>query len=459
MLLSNRFAFIPVVLSIVVSLSACANRPNSEQLEQTFAPDPSLQENPVTLGESTVESVKGDRATASPAKLPQDFPEAIPRYPDATLVQVIPLTRADPADATDKPQGVSTVWQTSDNTEALFDFYTTQFQQSNWEIVPQPEAAQPDKLTARKGRELVVTLTLDPNPALSPATETADQAPQTTQFILEYREGDRATTELPVEPSTDTEEIAATEPTNTEATPPDAAETPTPTAEESVPEQLLPYLADLEQLGILRLDSQTTKTNPDITQKPLELNQPISRAQFAQWLIETNNQIYANQTAKQIRRAPRSTKPAFTDVGQSNPAFGAIQGLAEAGIIPSPLSGDSAAVSFRPDAPLTREDLLLWKVPLDIRGNLPTASVDAVKETWGFQDAAKIDPKALPAVLADYQNGDLSNIRRAFGYTRLFQPKKAVTRAESAAALWYFGVQGDGLSAEDALQMQEQTTP
>nr|WP_324631240.1 S-layer homology domain-containing protein [Phormidium sp. CCY1219] len=458
--MSNRFAFIPVVLLVLVSLSACANRPNSEQLEQTFAPDPSLQENPVTLGESTVAPVTGDAGADSPAKLPQDFPEAIARYPNATLVEVIPPTRADAAaEATNKPEGVSTVWQTSDSTEALFDFYTTQFQQSNWEIVPQPEAAQPDKLTARKGDELVVTLTLDPNPALSPAAETANQGPQTTQFILQYREGDRATTELPVEPSTDTEEIAATEPTDTEATPPNSTDAQTPTGLESVPEQLRPYLADLEQLGVLRLDSQSTKTNSDNTQKPLELNQPIRRAQFAQWLIETNNQIYANQTAKQIRRAPRSTKPAFTDVGQSNPAFGAIQGLAEAGIIPSPLSGDSAAVSFRPDAPLTREDLLLWKVPLDIRGNLPTASVDAVQETWGFQDAAKIDPKALPAVLADYQNGDLSNIRRAFGYTRLFQPKKAVTRAESAAAIWYFGVQGDGLSAEDALQIQPQTTP
>jgi hypothetical protein len=60
-------------------------------------------------------------------------------------------------------------------------------------------------------------------------------------------------------------------------------------------------------------------------------------------------------------------------------------------------------------------------------------------------------------VLADYQNGDLSNIRRAFGYTTLLQPQKVVTRAEAAATLWFFGSQGDGLSAQDALQAKQQS--
>ena len=111
---------------------------------------------------------------------------------------------------------------------------------------------------------------------------------------------------------------------------------------------------------------------------------------------------------------------------------------------------------FRPDAPLTREQLILWKVPLDIRQALPSASVDAVKQTWGFQDATKIDPRPLQGVLADFQNSDQSNIRRVFGYTTLFQPKKPVTRAEAAAALWYFGTASEGLSAQEALQLKRQ---
>jgi hypothetical protein len=100
--------------------------------------------------------------------------------------------------------------------------------------------------------------------------------------------------------------------------------------------------------------------------------------------------------------------------------------------------------------------MLLWKVPMDNRQALPNASVDAVKQTWGFQDVARIDPKALRAVLADFQNSDQSNIRRVFGYTTLFQPKKPVTRAEAAAALWYFGNSSEGISAQDALQMKQQ---
>jgi hypothetical protein len=134
--------------------------------------------------------------------------------------------------------------------------------------------------------------------------------------------------------------------------------------------------------------------------------------------------------------------------------FPVIQGLAETGLIPSPLSGDSTAVLFRPDAPLTREQLILWKIPLDTRQPLPTANLEAVNQTWGFQDTAKIDPKALRAVLADFQNGQQSNIRRVFGYTTLFQPKKPVSRGEAAAALSYFGTQDEGISAGEALNLK-----
>jgi hypothetical protein len=111
-------------------------------------------------------------------------------------------------------------------------------------------------------------------------------------------------------------------------------------------------------------------------------------------------------------------------------------------------------VLFRPDAPLTREQLILWKVPLDTRQALPAANLEAVKQTWGFQDAGSIEPKALRAVLADFQNAEQSNIRRVFGYTTLFQPKKPVTRAEASAALWYFGTQGEGISATEALKLK-----
>jgi hypothetical protein len=210
------------------------------------------------------------------------------------------------------------------------------------------------------------------------------------------------------------------------------------------------YVQDLATLGILVANqNQNNEFKPDTI---------ITRREYARWLVAANNKLYENQPGKQIRLASDPSQPVFKDVPKSDRDFAVIQGLAEAGLIPSTLTGENSALLFRPDAPLMREDLIAWKVSLDNRKALPTASIDSIKETWGFQDAAKIDPKALRSLYADYQNGDQANIRRVFGYTTLFQPKKTVTRAEAAAALWYFGFQGDGISARDALKIQEQQT-
>jgi S-layer homology domain len=217
---------------------------------------------------------------------------------------------------------------------------------------------------------------------------------------------------------------------------------PSPIDLSQVPPEVQTYITDLTNLGAL----QVTGSNG------FEPSKTVTRREYARWLVAANNLIYSNVPARKIRPGIASDQPAFKDVATSDPDFGAIQGLANAGVIPSGLSGDTSATNFRPNSPLTREDLIAWKVPVDMRRSLPNATIDAVKEAWGFQDTAKIDPKALRAVLADYQNGDLSNIRRAFGYTTLFNPKKTVSRAEAAGALWFFGAQGDGLSAKDALQ-------
>lgn len=225
----------------------------------------------------------------------------------------------------------------------------------------------------------------------------------------------------------------------------------------TAPEELQAYIRDLAQLGLLSsaVQSKPTGSTPvhttHQTLRDFQPNQPISRRDYARWLLSSYNRFYQGDTSKRIRLGNVSAQPAFQDVPASDPDFPYIQGLAEAGIIPSPLAGSATAVTFRPDAPLTRKDLLLWKVPLDTRQGLPTATVEAVKETWGFQDAAKIEPLALKAVLADYQNGEVANIRRTFGYTTLFQPDKAVTRAEAAATLWRFGSATEGISAAQVL--------
>lgn len=221
------------------------------------------------------------------------------------------------------------------------------------------------------------------------------------------------------------------------------------------PEELQQYIEDLVALDVLMLID--VKADDAIERNPNEFlpNQVITRREYARWLLAVNNTFYSDQRTKKIRPAVESAQPAFQDVGKTNIDFAAIQGLAEAGIIPSPLNGSTTVVKFRPDAPLTRKDLVLWKVPLDTRAALPAATAAAVTEAWGFQDAGKIEPIALKAVLTDHSNGEFANIRRALGYTTLFQPDKAVTRAEAAAVLWRFGNSTEGITAADVLASED----
>jgi S-layer homology domain len=239
--------------------------------------------------------------------------------------------------------------------------------------------------------------------------------------------------------------------------PPDANATRTFSDLDKTPISLRSYVEDVVQLGVLTppslpARSATSGTAPVPTFEP---NKVITRRDYARWLVAVNNRLQSNQPAQQVRLGLATAQPAFQDVPRSDADFPVIQGLAEAGLLPSPLAGESTTVIFRPNEPLTREQLVLWKVPMDMRQVVPPATLDAVTQTWGFQDAARIEPKALRTVLADFQNGDLSNIRRVFGYTRLFQPKKPVTRAEAAAALWYFGFQGEGRSAATVLKAEK----
>lgn len=217
------------------------------------------------------------------------------------------------------------------------------------------------------------------------------------------------------------------------------------------PEELQQYIEDLVALDLLLLID--VNAEDDVERNPNEFlpNEIITRREYARWLLSVNNYFYNDQPSKKIRLAVEGAQPAFQDVGKTNIDFASIQGLAEAGIIHSSLNGSTTVLKFRPNAPLTRKELILWKVPLDTRTVLPTATAEAVTEAWGFQDAGKIEPIALKAVLADHNNGEFANIRRTLGYTTLFQPDKGVTRAEAAAVLWRFGNSTEGIRATDLL--------
>ncbi|WP_338431207.1 S-layer homology domain-containing protein [Synechococcus elongatus] len=255
----------------------------------------------------------------------------------------------------------------------------------------------------------------------------------------------------PTSPTTPTPTPPVTPPTSPSPTPPESSDRFTDL--DQIPAALRSQVEELLELGVL--DTAGDR------QGRFDPNQPIDRGTFARWLLAVNNRFFEDDPGRQIRLAIADSPPVYTDVPSSNPNFIAIQSLAEAGTLPSRLSGDTAATRFQPAAPLTRADLLLWKVPLDHRQPLPTATPEKLASSWGFQDASSLDPRLQRVLLADDDNGAQSVVRRVFGFTQLFQPRKAVTRAEAAAALWYIGFQGEGQSAAQVLRSQQTppTTP
>ena len=429
-----------LAVCLLAAVTACANSPNSKALEEALAADPKLKQNPVVFSSPPPATAI---ETNSTAKLPPDFPTEIPLYPNAQLIEVNGET--DPS-----AKNVLLRWESTDPVNSVGNFYSTEFGRGNWEIVSRPTAEGQGSFVATRDN-LRVTVSLSPTQKVGGSTE----------FAIDYS---KDSPEIVASPQPNNSESSASptptpSPSNSEGT------TPTPSAspksakvseqEGQIPQQLRQYVADLTQLEVLKVRS-TDSANLETASTLPKPNKIITRREYARWLVAANNQIYASRQAKQIRLAVDSSEPAFSDIPKTDPDFSAIQGLAEAGVIPSSLSGETKDVKFRPDAPLTRETMILWKVPLDTRQVLPTANIEGVKEKWGFQDASKIDSQASRAVLADFNNGDLANIRRVFGFTTLFQPKKSVTRAEAAASLWYFGVQDQGLSAKDAVQAKSQ---
>lgn len=493
MLFSRSAAGLVSVAVLLTGLTACANSPNSKNLEQILAADPRLRENPVRWGasgapqqqpEANRQGVPSSSGTPGEiAQLPPGFPNEIPLYPNAQLVTLTQPTSPNTAinnNFAPNNQTQQIVWFTPDPINLVQSFYQKEFQANNWEIVNQPTDAQQNAIAAHLN-DLQVTVSIAPGsktntdssatPSPSSTNPTSANLEVGTEFIIQYERNASQTAQTPTAPQPGEPQpgepgfIGPTLPQQTPNQPSPAPETAPQTATtgnqsfsdlNTAPQELRQYITDLVALGVLPLEQTGSKSNQADIVAQFSPGKTITRREFARWLVAANNQIHANRPSQQIRAASTTAQPAFPDVPRTDPDFPVIQGLAEAGLIPSSLSGDATAVLFRPNAPLTREQLILWKVPLDTRQALPKASVDAVRESWGFQDVARIEPSALRAMLADFQNGEQSNIRRVFGYTALFQPKKPVTRAEAAAALWYFGASSEGISAQEAIQIKQQ---
>ena len=386
-----------------IALAGC----DRASLERTFSADPKASQ--------------WNAATPAPVALPAGFPEAV-RYPNAMLKQVSVLPKSPSASTeASTPQGYQTQWTTASNPAEILKFYRARLQAAPWQGFQEGTGDGVAVLSAQLQTQQVSISV----PLSSSSSSAAQPSPAEVKFSITYQTGG----------------VAAAVSNGSEGF--KGAVSGLFADLSQVPQSLQPYTKDVAQLEVLKNSGGAP-------------NQAISRAVFAQWLVALNNRIYGDRPARQIRPVATASKPAFSDVPTSHPAFSYIQGLAESGYLPSALSGDTTQTRFRPNDPLTRETLLLWKVPIDRQQILPTASSERVKQLWGFKDANRITPTALSAVAADHQNGELSNIRRVLGSTLLFQPQKPVTYAEAVAALWFIGTEGDSLSVQDLLRSEQQ---
>jgi S-layer homology domain len=398
--------YIGLNLSLVLGLSACKGTDIGNRVEGAIAPKQI----------SEISAKPADPINNPISKslvLPKDFDLNIPIYPKAVLQSI---------EENGSSQNISARWTTEDNQALVSSFYEDAFTKQQWRVI----LKSPDGnfLVQKADIFLILSIQKSPLPANS------------TSIFLQYLRDRQISSGIDI-------------PNNPVVTP-TPNQVPNSTTNfsdiDTVLEALRSLVTDLKKLGSITALSTSGQENQF---KPNEL---IKRRDYAKWLVNTNNRLYSDRPTRQIRLADPSSTPAFVDIPASDRDFAVIQALTNAGLIPTDPSSSKTSRRFRPNDPVSREVLLQWKIPLDLRSAIPSGNLEAVKQAWGFQDSDRIAPTNLKFVLADFKLGDLSNIRRSFGYTTLFQPQKYVTRAEAAAALWYFGTPEDGLSAQNALE-------
>jgi hypothetical protein len=193
-------------------------------------------------------------------------------------------------------------------------------------------------------------------------------------------------------------------------------------------------IVQLAQLGVL--DASAGEFKPAA---------PVKRREFVRWLVKANNAVWADVPTKQIHLADATEKPDLSDLPPGDPDFAYVQGLNDAGI-----AVGFPDKSFKPDAPLTREQMIAIKSGLD-RGGVsasfqPGQDKDhrfAKSHLPAWKDRDGISPTYLPAIATDISDeshdAPIANIGRTFGAIAVFRPQQPVTRAQAAVLLGVIG--------------------
>eukprot|EP01018_Ginkgo_biloba_P028105 Gb_02880 [translate_table: standard] len=185
-----------------------------------------------------------------------------------------------------------------------------------------------------------------------------------------------------------------------------------------------------------------------IVQSHIEPGGLCSRREYARWFVSANSVLARNPGNRVFPSVyvEGFSVLAFDDITPRDPDFPYIQGLAEAGVIPSKLSINNQDMNminqkesrngtmFYPESPLSRLDLLSWKVIVEHK-HLPEIDKKTLEKKSGFVDIDRISKDAWPTVYMDVLAGDQSITAKAFGYSRRFQPDKPVTKGQAAVAI------------------------
>lgn len=386
--LSWRLSWLRLLLPISWVLGGCQGTEWGTSLGKSLAPPSSTQV--VNQGVNQVDRI---------VELPPSFPQELPIYPSARLVNALATTQGSFG---------AVRWQVSAPAQQVWQFYR--------------------ELAGELGANGQTPLVLTRNLRKITLTVEAVNGNQ-SELFMQYQPLD-----LPKSATSETPKTIPQSPSLPSKSPLQDLDT--------APPLLQPFLKDLDRLGLL--DALEPGT--------FAPNRPISRRIFARWLFRINNFFYRDRRSRQVREALPDQPASFIDLGNSDPDFAIIQGLANGGLI----SGvdQKLANRFAPGSTISREQALIWKVPFDYSQLAGGVSPAMVQKAWGFSDQDRLSPKGLQVVLADAQGGDLANIRRAFGFIRRLQPTKPLTRAEAAAILWHFGGASDGINAQTVIRQQ-----
>ncbi|KAI9168929.1 hypothetical protein LWI28_004084 [Acer negundo] len=170
-----------------------------------------------------------------------------------------------------------------------------------------------------------------------------------------------------------------------------------------------------------------------------------TRREYARWLVRTNSLLESNPKHRIVPSVSLSGTviAAFDDVDSEDPDFESIQALAEAGVVPSKLSGKNSGsdgskgqggVYFLPERFISRQDLINWKAQVEYE--LKPDNLEQISRTKvDYMDVKEISSDASPELFMDILAGDKSIVRRVFGQSKRFQPNKPSTKAQAAVAL------------------------